>query len=178
SMCTSSLEWNYELRVNLHCDAVTPKCRLMHLEMLNKRRTGSILPGGRLDMEYDPECDEHGMFKPKQCDDDSNLCWCVDSAGVRVTDKTGDDPKCDRLVRVQLLSTEDGHFAKIFLAVNAVIANVTSVCFTASWKFYLHSKRSSPLWPELKTQYDGRVPRGFRSRSDTRPLCWELDHFF
>ncbi|XP_029114563.1 epithelial cell adhesion molecule-like [Scleropages formosus] len=89
--------------LTVSCNELTPKCRLMHLEMLNKRRTGSILPGGRLDMEYDPECDEHGMFKPKQCDDDSNLCWCVDSAGVRVTDKTGDDPKCDRLVRVHLV---------------------------------------------------------------------------
>ncbi|XP_061119236.1 tumor-associated calcium signal transducer 2-like [Conger conger] len=85
------------------CNQLTPKCRLMHLEMLNKRRTGTILPGGRLEIEYDPECDGNGMFKPKQCDDDSNLCWCVDSAGVRVTDKTGDDPKCDRLVRVHQL---------------------------------------------------------------------------
>ncbi|MBN3319388.1 EPCAM protein, partial [Atractosteus spatula] len=87
--------------LTVSCNQLTPKCRLMHLEMLNKRRTGTILPGGRLDIEYDPECDGSGMFKPKQCDDDSNLCWCVDSAGVRVTDKTGDDPKCDQLVRVQ-----------------------------------------------------------------------------
>uniref|UniRef100_W5MRJ2 Thyroglobulin type-1 domain-containing protein n=1 Tax=Lepisosteus oculatus TaxID=7918 RepID=W5MRJ2_LEPOC len=86
--------------LTVSCNQLTPKCRLMHLEMLNKRRTGTILPGGRLDIEYDPECDGSGMFKPKQCDDDSNLCWCVDSAGVRVTDKTGDDPKCDQLVRV------------------------------------------------------------------------------
>ncbi|KAJ8411768.1 hypothetical protein AAFF_G00154060 [Aldrovandia affinis] len=89
--------------LTVSCKQLTPKCRLMHLEMLNKRRTGTILPGGRLEIEYDPECDENGMFKPKQCDDDSNLCWCVDSAGVRVTDKTGDDPKCDRLVRVHLI---------------------------------------------------------------------------
>ncbi|KAG9336655.1 hypothetical protein JZ751_003002 [Albula glossodonta] len=97
----------------VNCNQLTPKCRLMHLEMLNKRRTGTILPGGRLEIEYDPECDGNGMFKPKQCDDDSNLCWCVDSAGVRVTDKTGDDPKCDRLIQelsqeVSIRLTENG----------------------------------------------------------------------
>ncbi|XP_048830691.1 epithelial cell adhesion molecule-like isoform X2 [Brienomyrus brachyistius] len=61
--------------LTVSCNELTPKCRLMHLEMLNKRRTGTILPGGRLDID----------------------------AGVRVTDKTGDDPKCDRLVRVHLI---------------------------------------------------------------------------
>eukprot|EP00061_Rhincodon_typus_P007400 g29064.t1 len=80
---------------------VTPKCRLLHLEMLHKMRTASSHPGGRrVDDLYDPDCETNGTFKAKQCDDDSNLCWCVDSAGVRLTDKTGDDPKCDQLVRV------------------------------------------------------------------------------
>ncbi|XP_069493557.1 epithelial cell adhesion molecule-like [Ambystoma mexicanum] len=90
----------------VNCKQLTPKCRLMHLEMLHKSRSGRSHPGGgRLDIDnvYDPECEENGTFKAKQCDEDSNLCWCVDSAGVRVTDKTGDDPKCDRLVRVQLI---------------------------------------------------------------------------
>ncbi|XP_078089261.1 epithelial cell adhesion molecule-like [Mustelus asterias] len=88
--------------VTVSCDQLTPKCRLLHLEMLHKSRTASQQPGGRrVDDLYDPECERNGTFKAKQCDDDSNLCWCVDSAGVRVTDKTGDDPKCDQLVRVQ-----------------------------------------------------------------------------
>ncbi|MEE6494314.1 hypothetical protein FKM82_017090 [Ascaphus truei] len=90
--------------MTVNCNQLTPKCRLMHLEMLHKSRNGRSHPGrGRLEVDnvYDPECEKNGTFKAKQCDDDSNLCWCVDSAGVRVTDKTGDDPKCDRLVRVQ-----------------------------------------------------------------------------
>ncbi|KAM8921150.1 epithelial cell adhesion molecule-like [Pelodytes ibericus] len=92
--------------VTVNCNQLTPKCRLMHLEMLHKSRSGQSRPGrGRpeVDNVYDPECEESGAFKAKQCDEDSNLCWCVDSAGVRVTDKTGDDPNCDKLVAVHLI---------------------------------------------------------------------------
>ncbi|XP_072283606.1 epithelial cell adhesion molecule-like isoform X2 [Pyxicephalus adspersus] len=92
--------------VTVNCNQLTPKCRLMHLEMLHKSRRGRSHPGhGRMEVDnvYDPECEDNGAFKAKQCDEDSNLCWCVDSAGVRVTDKTGDDPKCDRLVIVHLI---------------------------------------------------------------------------
>ncbi|XP_072424182.1 epithelial cell adhesion molecule-like [Chiloscyllium punctatum] len=93
--------------VTVRCDQLTPKCRLLHLEMLHKMRTASSQPGGRrVDDLYDPDCETNGTFKAKQCDDDSNLCWCVDSAGVRVTDKTGDDPKCDQLVRVHLIQID------------------------------------------------------------------------
>ncbi|XP_032882358.1 epithelial cell adhesion molecule-like [Amblyraja radiata] len=90
----------------VNCDQLTPKCRLIQLEMLHKSRTASRQPGGRrADELYDPECERNGTFKAKQCDD-SNQCWCVDSAGVRVTDKTGDDPKCGQLVRVHLIQID------------------------------------------------------------------------
>ncbi|XP_053330805.1 epithelial cell adhesion molecule-like [Spea bombifrons] len=97
------------------CNQLTPKCRLMHLEMLHKSRSGESRPRrGRLEVDnvYDPECEESGAFKAKQCDEDSNLCWCVDSAGVRVTDKTGDDPKCDKLVPVHLIQIDFGFKAE------------------------------------------------------------------
>ncbi|CAJ0950984.1 unnamed protein product [Ranitomeya imitator] len=90
--------------LTVNCNQLTPKCRLMHLEMLHKNRSWRSRPGRNkveIDNLYDPECEESGAFKAKQCDEDSNLCWCVDSAGVRVTDKTDDDPKCDKLVSVQ-----------------------------------------------------------------------------
>ncbi|KAM4664435.1 epithelial cell adhesion molecule-like [Discoglossus pictus] len=95
--------------MTVDCNQLTPKCRLMHLEMLHKSRSGRSRPGrGKMEVDnvYDPECEKSGAFKAKQCDDDSNLCWCVDSAGVRVTDKTGDDPKCDKLVRVHLIQID------------------------------------------------------------------------
>ncbi|KAM4690563.1 epithelial cell adhesion molecule-like [Rhinophrynus dorsalis] len=105
--------------MTVDCNQLTPKCRLMHLEMLHKSRSGRSHPGrGRLEVDnvYDPECEASGAFKAKQCDDDSNLCWCVDSAGVRVTDKTGDDPKCEKLVSVHLIQI---HF--IFKAEFAIV---------------------------------------------------------
>ncbi|XP_069592780.1 epithelial cell adhesion molecule-like isoform X2 [Ranitomeya imitator] len=92
--------------LTVNCNQLTPKCRLMHLEMLHKNRSWRSRPGRNkveIDNLYDPECEESGAFKAKQCDEDSNLCWCVDSAGVRVTDKTDDDPKCDKLVSVHLI---------------------------------------------------------------------------
>uniref|UniRef100_A0A8C5R5R3 Thyroglobulin type-1 domain-containing protein n=1 Tax=Leptobrachium leishanense TaxID=445787 RepID=A0A8C5R5R3_9ANUR len=95
--------------LTVNCNQLTPKCRLMHLEMLHKSRSGRSRPGrGKLEADnvYDPECEPTGAFKAKQCDEDSNLCWCVDSAGVRVTDKTGDDPKCDKLVTVHLIQID------------------------------------------------------------------------
>ncbi|CAH2328023.1 epithelial cell adhesion molecule-like [Pelobates cultripes] len=95
--------------LTVNCNQLTPKCRLMHLEMLHKSRSGQSRPGrGRpeVDNVYDPECESSGAFKSKQCDEDSNLCWCVDSAGVRVTDKTSDDPKCEKLVAVHLIQID------------------------------------------------------------------------
>ncbi|XP_075049149.1 epithelial cell adhesion molecule-like isoform X2 [Mixophyes fleayi] len=95
--------------MTVNCNQLTPKCRLMHLEMLHKSRRGRSHPGrGRVEVDnvYDPDCEENGAFKAKQCDEDTNLCWCVDSAGARVTDKTSDDPKCDRLVSVHLIQID------------------------------------------------------------------------
>ncbi|KAM3919893.1 epithelial cell adhesion molecule-like [Leptodactylus fuscus] len=92
--------------LTVNCNQLTPKCRLMHLEMLHKSRSGRSHPGRskvEIDNVYDPECEVNGAFKAKQCDEDSNMCWCVDSAGIRVTDKTSDDPKCDKLVSVHLI---------------------------------------------------------------------------
>ncbi|KAE8586197.1 hypothetical protein XENTR_v10021589 [Xenopus tropicalis] len=95
--------------MTVNCNQLTPKCRLMHLEMLHKSRSERSHPGrDRLEVDnvYDPECEESGAFKAKQCDEDSNQCWCVDSAGVRVTDKTSDDPKCEKLVSVHLIQID------------------------------------------------------------------------
>lgn len=46
---------------------------------------------------YDPECDEMGLFKAKQCNGTAT-CWCVNSAGVRRTDK-GTEMTCSERVR-------------------------------------------------------------------------------
>lgn len=46
---------------------------------------------------YDPECDNDGKFKAKQCNG-TDVCWCVNSAGVRRTDKGDQNLKCEKLV--------------------------------------------------------------------------------
>lgn len=35
---------------------------------------------------YDPECERDGRFKAVQCNN-TETCWCVNSAGVRRSDK-------------------------------------------------------------------------------------------
>lgn len=46
---------------------------------------------------YDPECENDGKFRAKQCNN-TEKCWCVNSAGVRRTDKGDKDLKCEKLV--------------------------------------------------------------------------------
>lgn len=46
---------------------------------------------------YDPECENDGKFKAKQCNN-TEECWCVNSAGVRRSDKGDKSIKCEELV--------------------------------------------------------------------------------
>ncbi|XP_055719523.1 epithelial cell adhesion molecule-like isoform X3 [Salvelinus fontinalis] len=92
--------------ITVNCTQLTPKCRLIHLEMLSKHRTGTMLTGGSLGTKYHPNCDGAGMFRPKQCREDTKLCWCVNKAGVPVSDKTHDPLKCDRLVTVHVIDIQ------------------------------------------------------------------------
>ncbi|ELW61432.1 Tumor-associated calcium signal transducer 2 [Tupaia chinensis] len=47
---------------------------------------------------YDPDCDHEGRFKARQCNQTS-VCWCVNSVGVRRTEKGDQSLRCDELVR-------------------------------------------------------------------------------
>uniref|UniRef100_A0A3B3XBZ8 Thyroglobulin type-1 domain-containing protein n=1 Tax=Poecilia mexicana TaxID=48701 RepID=A0A3B3XBZ8_9TELE len=39
---------------------------------------------------YVPQCDENGLYVPKQCHGSSGYCWCVDSRGQeRTATRTG-----------------------------------------------------------------------------------------
>ncbi|XP_042185896.1 epithelial cell adhesion molecule isoform X2 [Oncorhynchus tshawytscha] len=93
--------------ITVNCTQLTPKCRLIHLEILSKHRTGTMLTGRSLGTKYHPNCDGAGMFRPKQCrEEDTKLCWCVNKAGVPVSDKTHDPLKCDRLVTVHVIDIQ------------------------------------------------------------------------
>lgn len=88
------------------CFPVIPKCFLMKAQMyrVNNGLDGRIIGGKPVETAfvdndgiYDPECENDGKFKAKQCNN-TQECWCVNSAGVRRTDKGDKDLKCDKLV--------------------------------------------------------------------------------
>ncbi|XP_019404894.1 PREDICTED: epithelial cell adhesion molecule [Crocodylus porosus] len=93
--------------VSVSCNTLTSKCLLMKAEMAGQK-------GGRRDKPehafvdndgiYDPDCEEHGLFKARQCDNSS--CWCVNTAGVRRTEKGDKDFKCTELVRTHWIIIE------------------------------------------------------------------------
>ncbi|XP_053317059.1 epithelial cell adhesion molecule [Spea bombifrons] len=87
--------------VNVDCTKLIPKCLLMKKESLGTKAGRRPRPEGALidnDGLYNPECDANGMFKARQCNYTST-CWCVNSAGVRRTDKGDENFKCTELVR-------------------------------------------------------------------------------
>ncbi|TMS04164.1 Tumor-associated calcium signal transducer 2 [Larimichthys crocea] len=90
----------------LDCTQLIPKCYLMKAEMYRRSKGQSYRGfGGKPDENaivdndgiYDPECENDGKFRAKQCNN-TDQCWCVNSAGVRRTDKGDKDLKCDKLV--------------------------------------------------------------------------------
>ncbi|XP_066534298.1 epithelial cell adhesion molecule [Hoplias malabaricus] len=101
-------------KLTLDCTNLIPKCFLMQAEMYrvrNKLDTRTI--GGKPVEEaivdndgiYDPECESDGRFKAVQCNH-TDTCWCVNSAGVRRSDKGDRNIKCEPVetiwVRLQL----------------------------------------------------------------------------
>ncbi|MEQ2168513.1 hypothetical protein GOODEAATRI_015290 [Goodea atripinnis] len=86
---------------------VVPKCFLMKAEMYRARNklsvrgsiTGKPVETAFVDNDgiYDPDCEADGRFKAKQCNK-TEECWCVNSAGVRRTDKGDKNIKCEELV--------------------------------------------------------------------------------
>ncbi|XP_007942596.1 epithelial cell adhesion molecule [Orycteropus afer afer] len=93
------------------CSKLATKCLVMKAEM-----TGSKLSGRRAKPEgaiqnndglYDPDCDEKGLFKAKQCNGTAT-CWCVNTAGVRRTDKDT-EITCSERVRTYWIIIELKH---------------------------------------------------------------------
>ncbi|XP_077189678.1 tumor-associated calcium signal transducer 2 [Paroedura picta] len=83
------------------CTTLTPKCLLMKAEMIPLKGRRFQKPEGALldnDGLYNPDCDDNGNFKARQCNQ-TETCWCVNSAGVRRTDKGDKNLKCSELVR-------------------------------------------------------------------------------
>ncbi|XP_046710366.1 epithelial cell adhesion molecule-like isoform X2 [Silurus meridionalis] len=81
--------------------AVIPKCFKMKAEIdhlrhfpLSESNVTTLSVG---DVLYDPECEPNGLFKAKQCKS-SDVCWCVDGAGVRRSHYGDRNLRCEELV--------------------------------------------------------------------------------
>ncbi|KAM9477152.1 epithelial cell adhesion molecule isoform 1-T2 [Clarias gariepinus] len=101
--CTCTVLVGNAVKQKIDCNKLVPKCFLMQAEMYrakNNMSTRSI--GGKpvetalLDNDgiYDPECESDGSFKAVQCNG-TETCWCVNSAGVRRSDKGDKNIKCE-----------------------------------------------------------------------------------
>lgn len=87
--------------VPVECTKVIPKCFLMKRESLPAKGGRRPKPENALvdnDGLYNPECEGNGRFKARQCNN-TETCWCVNSAGVRRTEKGDKNWKCKELVK-------------------------------------------------------------------------------
>lgn len=95
------------------CSKLASKCLVMKAEMSGSKSGRRAKPEGAIENNdglYDPECDEMGLFKAKQCNGTAT-CWCVNSAGVRRTDK-GTEMTCSERVRTFWIIIELKHKKK------------------------------------------------------------------
>ncbi|XP_045713461.1 tumor-associated calcium signal transducer 2 [Phyllostomus hastatus] len=89
--------------IEVNCSSLTSKCLLLKARMsARKSGRGLVRPSEHAVVDndglYDPDCDHQGRFKARQCNQTS-VCWCVNSVGVRRTDKGDQSLLCDELVR-------------------------------------------------------------------------------
>ncbi|XP_007428534.1 epithelial cell adhesion molecule isoform X1 [Python bivittatus] len=95
----------------VNCSTLTSKCLLMKAEVTGLKSGRRLRPETAYvdnDGIYDPECDTNGNFKPKQCNG-TNTCWCVNSAGVRRTEKGDQNITCQEVVRTSWIIIETKH---------------------------------------------------------------------
>ncbi|XP_048208934.1 epithelial cell adhesion molecule [Perognathus longimembris pacificus] len=92
------------------CSKLASKCLVMKAEMSHSKSGRRLKPEDAIqnnDGLYDPDCDEKGLFKAKQCNGTST-CWCVNTAGVRRTDKDT-EITCSERVRTYWIIIELKH---------------------------------------------------------------------
>lgn len=101
--CTLRIGAAPEDKQLINCVQLVSKCFLMKAEMYRARNNMSTRSiGGKPvttaivdnDGIYDPDCENDGRFKAIQCNN-TNTCWCVNSAGVRRSDKGDKNMKCE-----------------------------------------------------------------------------------
>ncbi|XP_032627628.1 epithelial cell adhesion molecule [Chelonoidis abingdonii] len=107
---TSCLCTSIGSEVSVRCDTLTSKCLLMKAEMAGSKSGRRRKPEHAYvdnDGIYDPDCENSGIFKARQCNGTS--CWCVNTAGARRTEKIDTDLQCSELVRTSWIIIETKH---------------------------------------------------------------------
>ncbi|KAF7656124.1 hypothetical protein LDENG_00046080 [Lucifuga dentata] len=115
--CTCTVLIGPNQKQPLDCNKLVPKCFLMKAEMYRASKGldtrtigGKPLETAFVDNDgiYDPECENDGKFKAKQCNN-TEECWCVNSAGVRRSDKGDKNINCEKLVETYWVRLELKH---------------------------------------------------------------------
>ncbi|XP_048457142.1 epithelial cell adhesion molecule [Rhincodon typus] len=98
-VCTCALQLSDEFNRPVNCSTLTSKCWMMKNEMfrlksgIGARRKPTEHAMLDNDGIYDPDCRDDGSFHSRQCNGTST-CWCVNTAGVRRTDKGDENIEC------------------------------------------------------------------------------------
>ncbi|XP_026080248.1 epithelial cell adhesion molecule-like [Carassius auratus] len=101
--CQCTLQFNKTTKQPIDCTKLIPKCFLMKAEMflVRNNKSGKLIGGKPVETAfvdndgiYDPDCENDGKFKAVQCNG-TDVCWCVNSAGVRRSDKGDKNIKCE-----------------------------------------------------------------------------------
>ncbi|XP_009931276.2 tumor-associated calcium signal transducer 2 [Opisthocomus hoazin] len=93
------------------CSMLTSECLLMKAEMIPlKEKHFWARPCALLDNDsiYNPDCEDSGVFKARQCDQTS-ICWGVNTPAVRRTEKGDKRPSCGEGVRTSWIYIEIKH---------------------------------------------------------------------
>ncbi|GCB61631.1 epithelial cell adhesion molecule-like [Scyliorhinus torazame] len=102
--CSCTLQLDSTNKQPLNCSTLTRKCWMMKNEMhrmkngIGTRRKPTEHAMLDNDGIYDPDCEADGNFHAKQCNG-TDTCWCVNTAGVRRTDKGDQSKECPELVK-------------------------------------------------------------------------------
>ncbi|KAM9280750.1 LOW QUALITY PROTEIN: tumor-associated calcium signal transducer 2 [Cariama cristata] len=132
------------------CSTLTSKCLLMKAEMIPLKEKRFGYPCGLLDNEgiYNPDCKDSGIFKAR-CNQ-TDTCWCVNTAGVRRIEKGDKSLSCSELVRTSWICIELKHKKKSRAFNVPDVANALKHQFESQYK--LHSRYIAAKYDSLLSQ--------------------------
>ncbi|XP_062981603.1 epithelial cell adhesion molecule [Elgaria multicarinata webbii] len=154
---------SYGSNITVDCTTLTSKCLLMKAEVVGSKTGRSKKPENAYvdnDGIYDPECDNKGNFKAKQCNGTST-CWCVNSAGVRRTEKSDKNITCNEVVRTSWIMIETKHTENTALGTEPVVRAIKDAI---SERYHLNSKHIHVMYEkpsiviELKQNISEKSP--------------------